>query len=96
MPPHHQPHRSRLRSVLTTRGDANKVGDSWHARITAPYVNVVVGSLPGIGRLFVVVRSTGEVLLALIGSLLAIWGGTRWLSASVSRSSRRRLNPGGA
>jgi hypothetical protein len=80
--------------VLTTKGDANKVGDPWHARITAPYVNEVIGSLPGFGRLFIVVRGTGQIVLALVGSLLVIWGGTKWFS--VVTASRRRLNPGGA
>jgi signal peptidase I len=84
--------------ILTTKGDANKVGDPWHARITAPYVSEVVGSLPGIGRLFIVVRGTGQIVLALVGSMLVIWGGTKWFSVVTnrSRSSRRRLNPGGA
>jgi len=80
--------------VLTTKGDANKVGDPWHARITAPYVNEVIGSLPTFGRLFIVVRGTGQIVLALVGSLLVIWGGTKWFS--VVTASRRRLNPGGA
>jgi signal peptidase I len=83
--------------VLTTKGDANKVGDPWHARITAPYVSEVIGSLPAFGRLFIVVRGTGQIVLALVGSLLVIWGGTKWLSVVTTRSSRRRrLNPGGA
>jgi signal peptidase I len=82
--------------ILTTKGDANKVGDPWHAEITAPSVDVVVGSLPGFGRLFIVVRGTGQIVLALVGSLLVIWGGTKWFSATTARSTRRRLNPGGA
>jgi signal peptidase len=82
--------------ILTTKGEANKVGDPWHARITAPYVNEVIGSLPGIGRLFITVRGMGQVVLALLGSLLVIWGGTKWFAVATSRSSRRRLNPGGA
>jgi len=82
--------------VVTTKGDANKVGDPWHAKITAPYVNRVIGSIPSVGRILVAIRGTGQIVLALVGGLFAIWGGTRWFAASASRSSRRRLTPGGA
>jgi signal peptidase I len=83
-------------TVLTTKGDANRAGDPWHARITAPRVSEVVGSLPGIGRLLVFFRGDGQILLALVGGLVAAWAGTRWILTSSTRSPARRMTPGGA
>ncbi len=84
--------------VITTKGDANKAVDPWHAKITAPSVSVVIGSLPGIGRLLVGIRGAGQILLALLGGILVTWAGTRWLfgSSSSSRPAGRRATAGGA
>ena len=82
--------------VITTKGDANKAADPWHARITASRVNEVVGSVPGIGRLLVLLRGPGQIILALAGGLLAAWAGARWLLAPTSRSPGRRAAAGGA
>jgi signal peptidase len=81
--------------VITTKGDANKTADPWHAKITAPYVNEVIGSVPAIGRLLVVVHGPGQVVLAIFGSLIAFWAGSRWLANSSSRRPRRRTTTGG-
>jgi signal peptidase I len=64
--------------VITTKGDANKVGDPWHAQLAAPTVNRVVGSVPAIGRVLVFLRGSGQILLAVTGGLLAAWGIARW------------------
>ncbi len=84
--------------VITTKGDANKEVDPWHARITAPSVSVVIGSVPGVGRLMVGIRGTGQILLAVLGGIVAAWAGARWLlgSSSSSRQSSRRATAGGA
>jgi signal peptidase I len=83
-------------TVVTTKGDANRAADPWHARITAPRVSEVVGSLPGVGRLLVFLRGDGQILLALVGGLVAAWAGTRWILSSPTRAPSRRMTPGGA
>jgi len=75
--------------VVTTKGDANKVGDPWHARITTPTVNRVIGSLPGIGRVMVFLRGSGRVLFALAGGLLVAWACLRWALSSARPPGRR-------
>jgi signal peptidase I len=82
--------------VITTKGDANKVADPWHARITASRVSEVVGSVPGVGRPLVLLRGPGQIILALAGGLLAAWAGARWLLAPSSRAPGRRAPAGGA
>ena len=81
--------------VITTKGDANAAADPWHARITAGTINEVVASAPGIGRVLIAVRGTGQILLALVGAVVAIWGGLRWLLGSHSRPSARRTSSQG-
>ena len=82
--------------VVTTKGDANKAADPWHARLTAPEVTEVIGSLPGIGRLMVAMRGTGQIVLALLGGLVAAWAALRWALTTSSRQSNRRATAGGA
>jgi len=82
--------------VITTKGDANKVADPWHARLTSPEVSEVIGSLPGVGRLLVGLRGTGQIVLALAGGVLAAFGASRWAMQSASRPSNRRATAGGA
>ena len=50
--------------VVTTKGDANKTVDPWHAKLVSPTVSEVIGSVPGVGRLLISVRGTGQILLA--------------------------------
>ena len=81
--------------VITTKGDANKVGDPWHAQLVAPSVDRVVGSVPAIGRILVVLRGSGQVLLAVTGGLLAAWGVARW-TFGPRRAAVRRTTAGAA
>jgi signal peptidase len=78
----------RTSPIITTKGDANSSADPWHARLVTPYANQVIGSLPGIGRVMVAVRGTGQIVLAVLGGLVAAWAGTRWVF-SPRRASRR-------
>lgn len=82
--------------VIYTKGDANQAPDPWHARITAPHVSEVVGSVPDVGRLLVGIRGVGQILLALVGGALALWAGSRWLLGSSTRPQNRRATAGGA
>ena len=75
--------------VITTKGDANKVGDPWHARLVAPSVDRVIGSVPAVGRVLVLLRGSGQVLLAVVGGLLAAWGIARWTFRPQQSSDRR-------
>lgn len=81
--------------VVTTKGDANKAADPWHAKITAKNVDEVIGSAPVIGRLLVGVRGPGQILLALLGALVAAWAAVRWALSSSPRPSTRRATAGG-
>ena len=81
--------------VITTKGDANKVGDPWHAKLVAPTVDRVVGSVPTIGRVLVFLRGSGQILLALTGGLLAAWGVARW-TFRPRRAPGRRTTAGTA
>jgi len=65
--------------IITTKGDANKAIDPWHAKLVTPYANQVIGSVPGLGRLFVAIRGIGQIVLALLGGLVAAWAGSRWI-----------------
>src|SRR5664280_1359908 len=82
--------------IITTKGDANEVADPWHARLTTPSVSQVVGSVPGIGRLLVGLRGTGQIVVALLGGLVAAWAALRWALTPSSRQPNRRATAGGA
>jgi signal peptidase len=81
--------------VITTKGDANKAADPWHAKIVSPTISEVIGSVPGIGRLLVAVRGTGQILLAVLGGLVAAWACARW-AFSPQRPPGRRTTAGTA
>ena len=81
--------------VVTTKGDANKVADPWHAKLVSPTISEVIGSLPGLGRVVVAVRGTGQILLALVGGLVAAWAVARW-AVSPQRPHGRRTTAGTA
>jgi len=76
---------------ITTKGDANPAPDPWHARLSAPTVQRVVWSGPGVGRVLLAVhgRRVHAALLALLGLLVAVTG-TRTLLGS-SRPRRTSL-----
>jgi signal peptidase len=79
--------------IITTKGDANKGVDPWHAKLVTPYVNQVIGSLPGVGRVIVAIRGTGQIVLAALGGIVAAWAGSKWVF-SPQRTSRRRTPAG--
>lgn len=80
--------------VITTKGDANRTVDPWHAKIIAPNVSVVIGSVPGIGSLLVDIHGSGQIILAMLGGLLVAWAGVRWaLGAPAGPSVRRSVGP---
>ena len=81
--------------VITTKGDANRAVDPWHAKLVSPTISEVIGSVPGIGRLLIAVRGTGQILLAVLGGLLAAWACTRW-ALSPQRPPGRRTTAGTA
>lgn len=81
--------------VITTKGDANKAPDPWHVRIDAPYVSQVIGSVPDIGRIVVALHGVGQILLAVVGGILAAWAGNRWIF-SQQRAPGRRAPAGSA
>ena len=81
--------------VITTKGDANKAGDPWHAKLVTPTVNRVIGSLPALGRVLVFLRGSGQIVLALVGGLLAAWACMKW-ALSPQRPPGRRTTAGTA
>jgi len=81
--------------VITTKGDANRTVDPWHAKIVAPDVSVVIGSVPGIGSLLVGIHGSGQILLAMLGGLLIAWAGVRWILGTPARPPARRSPAGG-
>ena len=60
------------RPVITTKGDANPAADPWHAQIAAPSVSQVIGSIPGLGRVVVVVEQSGARLWLIVAAGLVI------------------------
>jgi signal peptidase len=81
--------------IITTKGDANKTADPWHAQLTTPTVNRVIGSLPQLGRVLIALRGSGQILLAVVGGLLAAFGCARW-ALSPQRPPGRRTTAGTA
>ena len=82
--------------VITTKGDANRTADPWHALITSTRVDEVVASVPDVGRVLVMLHGTGQILLALSGAALAAWAGARWAFGPSPRPPGRRVTAGGA
>jgi signal peptidase I len=62
--------------IVTTKGDANPAADPWHARISAPEIQQVVGSVPGLGSLMVAMHGGAlrVVVLGSAGLFIAITG----------------------
>jgi len=80
--------------VVTTKGDANTTVDPWHAKLVTPYANKVIGSVPELGRLFIAIRGTGQIVLALVGGVIAAWAGSRWILGPRRRPARERAPAG--
>ena len=80
---------SKTGPIITTKGDANKAIDPWHAKLVTPYANQVIGSVPGIGRVFVGIRGIGQIVLAVLGGIVAAWAGSRWILSSRRTAGRQ-------
>jgi signal peptidase len=65
------------RPVITTKGDANKADDPWHAQLATTSVPEVVGTVPDVGRLLVGLHGRLQVVLVVLGGLCLGVSGTR-------------------
>jgi signal peptidase len=65
--------------TITTKGDANKAPDPWHAQLTSATVPEVIGTVPWVGRLMVGLRGPVQLFLIVLGGLVAGVSGTRWI-----------------
>ena len=65
--------------IITTKGDANKAADPWHARFKADSVPVVVATVPWLGRLMAGIRGPIQLTLIILGGLVAAISGARWI-----------------
>jgi hypothetical protein len=63
--------------IITTKGDANKTVDPWHARFKTATVPVVVGTEPWVGRLMVGLRGPLQLVVIVLGGLVVAVAGTR-------------------
>jgi signal peptidase I len=81
--------------VITTKGDANRAPDIWHARLNGSTVPEVVGEVPGLGTVMVDVRDqwTHAVAVVFLGIAFCILGTRAILGGSGSRPARRRSRP---
>jgi signal peptidase len=68
--------------TITTKGDANKVADPWHARFKTVTVPVVVATVPWLGRLMAGIRGPIQLALMILGGLVVAISGTRWILGS--------------
>jgi signal peptidase len=69
----------RTTPIITTKGDANRYPDPWHAQLTSATVPRVVATVPFVGRLMVGLRGSLQLLLIIIGGLTVAVGGARWI-----------------
>jgi len=65
--------------TVTTKGDANKTADPWHARFKADSVPVVVATVPWLGRLMAGIRGPIQLTLIILGGLVVAISGARWI-----------------
>jgi signal peptidase I len=65
--------------TITTKGDANKTSDPWHARLTTGSVPVVVATVPWVGRLMVGIHGPVQLVLIILGGLVVAVAGTKWI-----------------
>jgi signal peptidase I len=63
--------------IITTKGDANKAADPWHAQLNSSTVPEVVTSVPWVGRLMVGLRGPIQLALIVIGGAIVAVSGTR-------------------
>lgn len=69
----------RTAPIITTKGDANRYPDPWHAQLSSATVPQVVASVPWVGRLMVGLRGTLQLLLIVLGGLTVAVAGARWI-----------------
>jgi signal peptidase I len=65
--------------VITTKGDANRAPDPWHAQLMTRTVPEVVATVPWVGRLMVGIRGPLQLLFIISGGLCIVIAGTRWI-----------------
>ncbi len=73
--------------IVTTKGDANRSPDPWHAQLMSATVPQVVASVPFVGRLMVGVRGPIRLVLVVLGGLLVLYAGLRSILAPTGRRS---------
>jgi signal peptidase I len=76
--------------IITTKGDANKAPDPWHAHIGSATVPVVVAAQPWLGRLMVGIRGPIQLVFIIVGGLIIATSGT--LSILRPRRTAPRLS----
>jgi signal peptidase len=69
----------RTAPIITTKGDANRYPDPWHAQLTSATVPRVVTSVPFVGRLMVGLRGSIQLILIVLGGLTVAATGARWI-----------------
>lgn len=74
--------------IITTKGDANKFPDPWHARFKTATVPVVIGTQPWVGRLMVGIRGPVQLVLIIVGGLVVAIAGTAWILRPPRPASR--------
>jgi signal peptidase len=81
--------------VITTKGDANRAPDVWHARLNGSTVPEVVAEVPALGQIMVDIRDqwTHAVLVAVLGIALCVVGTRAILGTSGTEPARRRSRP---
>lgn len=65
--------------IITTKGDANKAPDPWHAELTMPTVPQVVTTVPFVGRIMVAFQGQLRFVFILLGGLIVAVSGIRWI-----------------
>jgi signal peptidase I len=68
---------SRSFPIITTKGDANKAADPWHAQLTSATIPEVVATVPWVGRLMVGLRGPIQLALIVLGGAVVAVSGTR-------------------
>jgi len=65
--------------TVTTKGDANRAADPWHARFNGRSVPVVVATVPWLGRLMAGIRGPIQLTLIIVGGLVVAVSGAGWI-----------------
>jgi signal peptidase I len=60
--------------IITTKGDANRAPDAWHARMDSATIPQVVGTVPWLGNLMARLASVRLVIITAGGLCAAIFG----------------------